>query len=616
MSVRGKLIVLVVFVAVVPLAVSAYQSLQIHQGALERAHAEMHASSATFASTIVRQRVEHSLTTLRTLARESISWPQLLEGERRGAMWLIYAQIKLGVVVSLLDEEGQGLGPSAYLSAASKEYPERPALQAATLEAFANRIPHASAMQDSEALGEAFDSAGLTILPVAFSVDAGSGQRWVVAVGLNLTALCRELGRLPDAHGLSLFDGQQHKICDAGAPAHLRPAAPELKPLLTKPAGSSRYLDPESGEVLAASASTFSDWRVVAQQPLAKVTAASVSIRNQAILWISIGVLAALIGGLVLMQSILSPLAQLTAGAKKIAAGELEFRLGATENDELGQLARSFDHMVSEIRKRDQEIRAWNEELQARVDKRTLELKETTAALLESRTIAAMASLGAGVAHEINNPLTGVLGMTQLLLSRARKSPDSQDTPLLESIEREAKRIQELVEKMSRLTESNSNEGMVDVSGRQLLLAIVTAEQKRLNQAGVTIEEDFRAGASNVLGNPYQLSELFQRVIDNSIKAMSNAGGTLKIRTQRVDQEWVEFCVEDTGAGIRAEHLDKVFEPFFTTKEGWQGEGLGLTLAYRIVEVHGGKIEVQSQWQKGTKVMVKLPAARLGAHMV
>ncbi len=102
MNVRRKLLVLVAFVAVVPLAVSAYQSLQIHQTALERAHNELHATSAKFAATFVNDRLKATTSTLRILARDSVNWPNLTEEERNGALWLIYAQLQSSVIVSLL----------------------------------------------------------------------------------------------------------------------------------------------------------------------------------------------------------------------------------------------------------------------------------------------------------------------------------------------------------------------------------------------------------------------------------------------------------------------------------------------------------------------------------
>jgi signal transduction histidine kinase len=606
---------MIVFAAAIPFSVSAYQSLGIHQDALERSSSEMHEASARFAAAIVSDRMGHSLETARGLVRESVDWPSLTESERSGALWLIYSQVKLGAIVSLLDAQGRGLGPSTYLNERSSDYPDRPAMVTSGLSAFAKHLPHEAALGSDEVLGEIYESDGQTMLPVAFGVSGRNGERWVLAVGLMLNALCDELASIGGPQRLSLYDERQRSICAEGVRTPLISAPPGLGEFLNGAGSSFKYelsTEGRSEWMLAADSPTFSAWHVVAQRLASAVNAPSERMRLRSLLWLAAGVIGALVGGLILAQSILKPLSQLSVGARRAAEGDFEFKLDAQETDELGQLARSFDYMMNEVRKRDQEIRTWNQELQARVDERTRELRAANDALLESRTIAAMASLGAGVAHEINNPLTGVLGMTQVLLARARKSAAGGDVGALESIEKEAKRIQELVRKLTQLTQARG-EGMLEVSGRQLLQAALAAERGRSLSVEIQVVQDFSVGASNVVGNPYQLTELFHRVIDNAYRAMAQTGGTLTVGSRKVDAAWTEFSVEDTGHGIREEHKDRVFEPFFTTKDAWRGEGLGLTLAYRIVEVHGGKIEVHSEWQKGTRVVVRLPSARVGA---
>lgn len=619
LNVRGKLLVMIGFAAAVPLSISAHQSLGIHQAALAQAHTELHDASARFAAKVVSQRLEHSLDTLRGLVREGVDWASLSEAERSGAMWLVYAQVKLGVVVSLQNAQNQELGPGAFLRARSPDYPDRVALAEADLAAFSEHTPHKEALTRDEVVGPVYEFEGRTVLPIAFGVRGRAGERWVLGVGLLLNSLCAELASASGEQQILLYDQQQRSICADGTRTPLTDAPPSLRNLLDGSGSSFRYERIRNGEtevMLAADALAFSGWHVVAQQLAAVVHAPGERIRLRSLIWLGVGVFGALAGGLVLAQSILKPLRQLSWGAQRAAASDFDFQLNARETDELGQLARSFDHMLSELRKRDAEIRSFNDELQQRVSERTHQLKRANDALLEARTIAAMASLGSGIAHEINNPLTGVIGLTQVLLARARKVEQSGDIAALESIEKEAKRIQELVHKMAQLSESHGDAPMVEVSGRQLLRAVLTAEKRRLESAGIGVVEEFSAGASAVLGNPYQLGELFQRVIDNAANAMARHGGTLTVRSRKLDEAWTEFTIEDTGQGIRQEYLAKVFEPFFTTKDSWHGEGLGLTLAYRIVEAHGGEIELHSEWQQGTRVVVRLPAARIGALLV
>jgi signal transduction histidine kinase len=280
----------------------------------------------------------------------------------------------------------------------------------------------------------------------------------------------------------------------------------------------------------------------------------------------------------------------------------------------LAGVADSFNRMCAEIEAREREIRHWNEELRARVDGKTDELKQAQRALLESRKIAAMAALAAGVAHEINNPLTGVIGLTQVLIGRARKAGSS-DAELLASVEREALRVRDIVSKMLALTQVQEARGRKELRPAELLHEVLNARREQLARAGIEIEETIEADLPSVLGDREQMSHVFEELIDNAMKAMRGHAGQLKVTTQAIDGELVKLRIVDTGRGIAPEHLDKVFEPFFTTKDDWHGQGLGLTAAFRVIEAHHGTIKLDSRVGLGTTVTIALPIKRQGAHL-
>jgi signal transduction histidine kinase len=320
--------------------------------------------------------------------------------------------------------------------------------------------------------------------------------------------------------------------------------------------------------------------------------------------------------GLVLARTISQPLARLARGAELVAKGDFSVRLAVEGRDELADVSESFNRMCAEIEAREREIRNWNEELRARVDDKTNELRQAQNALLESRKIAAMAALAAGVAHEINNPLTGVIGLTQVLIARSRKQADgAADIELLASVEREALRVRDIVRKMLSLTQVRETRGLKELHPAELLLEVLNARREQLELAGISVEEKFDVDVPSVFGDREQMSHVFEEIIDNAMKAMRGSPGHLLVASQSIDGQLVKLRFADTGRGIAPEHLDKVFEPFFTTKDDWHGQGLGLTAAFRVIEAHHGTIKLDSRLGHGTTVTIALPAKRQGAHL-
>jgi two-component system NtrC family sensor kinase len=620
MSVRFKLLLIITFVALVPLSILAYTILGLHQAAFEETLAELHARSAKYGAKIVETKLEGALASLRPLIADSIRWPELSEPERQGALWLVYGQLSSIVSVELVDAQGQPIGVAARTDATGKpEYAgrlETSANDALQLRA-AVRLEQGAGHELLRGEPLLLSDARTLALPVAFRVD-GNAQPWFVVVGLALSEVCAELGRERlEKSVVLLLTKQGRRLCapsDGAGPT--RSDAQLLASAGPRSRNGVRYNAEDKREMLAAVAVTPWEFCVVVAQPTSQAFASSIRMRQESILWIAIGVLAALGAGLLLARGINEPLLRLTRGAERVAGGDFAVRLAIDGNDELAELSASFNRMCGEIEKRQQEIQGWNEELRARVEDKAGQLKLTQNALLESRKIAAMTALGAGVAHEINNPLTGVIGLTQVLIGRFRKAQTAPaEVEMLVSVEREALRVRDIVQRMLKLSQSHESTELSELRPGELLRNVLNARRAALTLSGISIEEAFSIGVPSILGHREQLAQVFEELIDNAAKAMRAGHGTLSVTAESLDNEVVRLCVVDTGKGILPEHLDKVFDPFFTTKDDWQGQGLGLTAAYRVIEAHHGTIKLDSQPGRGTTVTIALPAMRDGAHL-
>jgi signal transduction histidine kinase len=579
MSVGSKLLLILVFVALAPLGVFASSALAEHEQALSDELSALHQKTAEHGARTTTRTLTAAQQALRGLAG-AIPWGELSDEERAGALLLVYDQLDDIAVVSLLDERGAGIGASLYRDRTDDRHPR---VDVATLGAFARSVPFVRA-QTAPATGEVFGSEPM--LTLAIPVLGIANARWVLAVAISLRGACTELA-LANPPGVTtrIETDDGRLLCGARS----------------------------TGELLTAAARTSEGWQVVAEQPRETAFASLRSVRIQSIVWMALGVLGAVIAGAVLAQSIQRPLYALTRGVEALASGDLRHRVTSVARDEIGVLARAFNRMGDEIAKQDDEIRTWNKELQARVDVRTKELRDAQDQLLQSKKLGAIAALGAGVAHEINNPLTGVVGLTQVLLAKKGKL-DEKTVRTLTSIEREALRIRDIIDRLGTLAQAS----VADATRLEISCAVDAALAQYADQIatrGIGIERTFADDVPLVVGNVAQLSHVFAQLVDNALRAMPD-GGSLKLATRTIDREAVVVEVTDTGRGIAPDVLDRIFEPFFTTKDRWRGTGLGLAIAHRIVEAHQGSIRATSTVGAGTTMTITFPAAGRAAHLV
>lgn len=282
-----------------------------------------------------------------------------------------------------------------------------------------------------------------------------------------------------------------------------------------------------------------------------------------------------------IFRSVAQPLRVLIKAAESIGQGDFTVRMALSRRHELGQLATALNQMAGNL-----------ERLQTQV--------------IHMHRMSALGQVAGGVAHELNNPLTGVLGPAQLL--KQQLPPEDPRREIVERIETAALRCRKIVKELLDFARPTTLE-LHEVDLTPLLEEALALCHSDLSIHNITVQKQWMAGLPMVKGSRQYLQQVFLNLITNAWQAMPG-GGSLLLTTRVGAQGWVEVLVTDTGVGIPREQLSRVFEPFFTTKEVGQGTGLGLSVSYGIMQRHGGSLEAQSEGPgKGATFLVRLPNA-------
>ena len=305
------------------------------------------------------------------------------------------------------------------------------------------------------------------------------------------------------------------------------------------------------------------------------------------------------------------PIQELTTGTRKVAQGDLSHRLPVRSRDELGALAASFNKMTADLAEAHAELTAWTRTLEDRVEQKTRQLQRANEQVLQVEKMASIGKLAAVVAHEINNPLSGILTYTKLLekwlehgdWDAARRAEVSNSLQLIES---ESRRCGEIVRNLLTFARA-APMNLERTNLNAVVERVVRLVQHQLELANIQLQLELAGNLPAVHGDPAQLQQVLLALVMNAIDAMPGGGNLwLRIRSRREGRE-VQVEVQDDGVGIARDVLPRLFEPFFTTKERGCGIGLGLAISLSIVERHGGRIEVASEPGKGTTFTVTLP---------
>jgi len=301
------------------------------------------------------------------------------------------------------------------------------------------------------------------------------------------------------------------------------------------------------------------------------------------------------------------PLAVMVDATGKIASGDLAHRVRVESRDEIGQLARAFNRMTDELSLAQEDLTQWGQTLERRVEERTRELRETQDQLVVSEKLASLGKMAAGVAHEVNNPLTSILINSHLLLERPGRAADDVET--LNLIADETTRCAGIVGGLLDFARQTPSQAVPtdinDVIERTLMILEMQASVHNI-RIERTLDRDLPA----IEIDKNKIQQVFSNLAINAWEAMPG-GGTLAVASlMSRDGTHIEITFTDTGVGISKENIPRLFDPFFTTKSF--GTGLGLAVSYGIIRRRGGEILVRSEVGKGTEFTVRIPLADPG----
>ncbi len=365
----------------------------------------------------------------------------------------------------------------------------------------------------------------------------------------------------------------------------------------------------QAGEKWTGRAFVVSDWYITAYEPITDIFGERVGmlyvgvleakyadIRRKALsvfVLLTIASIALAIGlGYFLESVILRPVHRLIKASTEVSQGNFSPNVGAISSSEIGVLQKTFADMLTSIQERDRRIKA-----------------ESELKLVRSEKQASIGRLAAGVAHEINNPLTGILTFTHMLLQR--KDIGGEIHSDLETIAQQTERVRRIVKNLldfSRQTELIT--ASTDIN--QLVESATSMMRNQALVKGVNVQCELDERLPLLTLDANQMQGVVLNLLLNALDA-SQQGDTIMVTTaggvatNAADRKGVEITVRDTGSGISPQHIDKLFDPFFSTKEVGQGTGLGLSVSYGIVQRHGGTIRVHSEVGKGSAFTVWLP---------
>ncbi|MBM3987349.1 MAG: HAMP domain-containing histidine kinase [Planctomycetes bacterium] len=323
---------------------------------------------------------------------------------------------------------------------------------------------------------------------------------------------------------------------------------------------------------------------------------------------------------IVLRNEVLGPVARLTAAARRVASGDLEASVEPPAREgELRELARAFNGMVGEVRD-------FNSRLEREVRDATEQARAAEQAAMAERRLAATGKLAAGVAHEINNPLGGLLNAVERL--RREDLPPQKRAQYFELLAGGLERIRDTVGKLLRLTPRQSTRAVLSLSVPAL--DAIGLVRHRASRVGVTLTiSDGRhssdsenlpdelartlAALPGVMGDANELGQAILNLLVNALDALETRGGgriDVVLRSGYVDGlgACVLLDVHDDGPGVSREELPRLLDPFYTTKDAGKGTGLGLSLVHSVVIGHGGRLELGSERGRGFHVRITMPA--------
>ncbi len=438
---------------------------------------------------------------------------------------------------------------------------------------------------DLGAVVDAIRRAQIGTAGYAYAVDAGGG---VIAhtANNNLVLADTNLGTLPQVHAALAGDAAAQGVVTDGR-------------------------DPQGTEVLSAFERVDPPgWRVFVEEPLSEAFAPIQAAIWRTVALLIVFLLVAIATSVLLARNLARPIEAIQVAAAKIGSGSLDQRIDASSRDELGALADEFNRMAAQLE-------ASHAGLEQQVEERTRELASALAELDEkSRQLEAASrhksEFLANMSHELRTPLNAISGFSQVLRKQLFGEINEKQAEYLDDILDSSRHLQSLIDDVLDLSKVEAGQIDLHVAPFSLPEALergVVIVREQATREGVLVSLSSEPGVETVVGDERRIVQVIFNLLSNAVK-FTPAGGTVDIAAARRDGE-VRVSVTDTGPGIAPEDQDRIFEEFQQAdagKEQIEGTGLGLALSKRLVELHGGRIWVDSEQGRGSTFVFTLPA--------
>jgi two-component system NtrC family sensor kinase len=319
--------------------------------------------------------------------------------------------------------------------------------------------------------------------------------------------------------------------------------------------------------------------------------------------------LISIISGLFILLLINKPIRRLALGMKELGQGNWNFRIRIKSNNELGVIAREFNDMSRKLASAYNEIKDWSETLNEKVEQKTAELKSIYEQVVQIEKLASLGKLSATVAHELNNPLEGILTYSKLISKRLKQTEDGTDYSklinYLNMIADESSRCGKIVKDLL-LFSHRDNEEFTSNDIIYLIEKSLALVNHHFEINNIVLVKDFAFERLEIVCDPQKIQQTLISLLINAVESMSGKGGKITVKLDVEDKNAV-IRIIDEGTGISQKDLAHIFEPFFTTKEASNGTGLGLSVVYGIINLHNGEITVEDTSIKGTTFKIILP---------
>ncbi len=637
MRIKARLILAFLFLAAVPLASSYWR---LTSDVYETVTVQRDMFRAEQLESLARQldwNMMQAAQSLR-LGLEALDLAKLDARERLGVLRILYKQRPYMTALRLLDSRGKpvsqvvrlrspdeavgqfkGRLPVANDETAALDDPELIAAARERGIAWGTPIEIRASQDDRQVPlvmtvgGERFRFMAAAL----FSVADTSGAREAIRSFAQSRAQGRPIVYLTDSNGTILM----RAAAEGALGGDIELPAPLNKWL---EGGNSGQIETEIGGVPESVAWHRLDnleWRVVTAQPKYVVDEVVRKPMRFVIYWAVISVLIAVVLGLYFSKTLSNPIRDLAAGVLEVARGNLDARVEVQTRDEVGELAETFNYMAgelasqkAEIERQSEEIRSWNRELQARVDARTRELKEAQGYLIHTQKLAAVAELGSGVAHELNNPLAAILGFVQILIAQIEQESDKgravpeQALTILRRIEDQTQRCREIVHHLLRFSQEQVDRGSYDIVDVGMVVGTVLklfggafASQK------ISVQNDLESIRLTSWGNRAQLLQAFLQLF-SAVRSVAPPGARIHVTGER-DDGVATVTISGPLRGLENSGGDLFRQQI--TQDQAMAQGLGLWVAREIFQEHQGGLEIEildeSNQSDEARLVVTLP---------